>query len=177
MFCTKCGAELQSNAKFCAQCGMAISGNQLKLDIKEELIENKTLIKEESSNKVQSSVNESPKASLLQENGVKQMKSGNNQEALADFKQLINLYPNHPYIYETFLNIGICQLRLKNYDSSKLAIQKAIDINPNYKEAYTYQKIVNNRTSWFNQPENKVWLVPAGIIGAVLLRLIARVLF
>ena len=52
MFCTKCGAELQSNAKFCAQCGMAISGNQLKLDIKEELIENKTLIKEESSNKV-----------------------------------------------------------------------------------------------------------------------------
>ena len=167
MFCTNCGAELQANAKFCAQCGMVINGKQLELDITEDLIENKTLLKE----------NSLKKALLLQENGVKQMKLGENQKALADFKQLINLYPNHPYIYETFLNIGICQLRLKNYDSSKLAIQKAIDINPNFKEAYVYQKIVNNRTSWFNQPENKVWLVPVGIFGAVLLRLIARVLF
>ena len=62
------------------------------------------------------------------------LRDGKLDEGEAAFKALLEKYPAIP---EAYYNLGIIQTRRKNYTAAQAEYQKAVDLKPNYTDAWT----------------------------------------
>jgi tetratricopeptide (TPR) repeat protein len=76
-------------------------------------------------------------AGLYSMRGLSKSSVGDNYGAISDFKKAINLRPNDPEASHFYYdNMATCMMRLKDYEGAYYALQKAIEINPGYANAY-----------------------------------------
>ncbi len=156
--CYECGKEISDKAIACPKCGCPVGDIVNNPDFQEQSLES---------------------ANFYQDRGIQRMESGNNQGALSDFEKVISIVPNHPLIQETYLNLGFVQARLGNSAKALESNNKAIEINPRYKEALKNKELliqgIKREQLW--QGISKVLLVPIGIIIFAFARIALKVLF
>tara|TARA_Y100001968_G_C19202336_1_gene640605 strand:- start:154 stop:660 length:507 start_codon:yes stop_codon:yes gene_type:complete len=161
--CPECDHIVSDKAHKCPQCGMPRPAEYLISYTQEET------------------------ANFHQDRGIKRMEDGDNKGAIDDFNKVIYLIPNHALIHETYLNLGVVQARAGNNSEALIATNKAIEINPNYKEAYKNRDLINKdiKSNKFNnkgiESILKILMVPFGIVllsvGRIVLKEIFRYLF
>ena len=82
------------------------------------------------------------------EEGVAASRAGNHDEAIAKFTSSAALNAN---CFDCFYNIAYSESQKKDYDKAEAAYKKAIEIKPDYAEAYSGLANVYNATRKFDQ--------------------------
>jgi tetratricopeptide (TPR) repeat protein len=75
------------------------------------------------------------------EQGMKYMKSGNWDAAIAKFNDTIKITPNHP---QSHGNLGICYASIGKIQLALESFDRAIELDPNYEPALLNRKIVES---------------------------------
>jgi tetratricopeptide (TPR) repeat protein len=82
------------------------------------------------------------------EEGVAASRAGNHDEAIAKFTASAALNAN---CYDCYYNIAFSESQKKDYDKAEAAYKKAVEIKPDYAEAYSGLANVYNATRKFDQ--------------------------
>jgi tetratricopeptide (TPR) repeat protein len=86
------------------------------------------------------------------EEGVAASKAGNFDEAIAKFTEASLLVPP-PGCFDCYYNIGFNHMQKKEYDKAEEAYLKAVEMKPNYAEAYNGLATVYNAQKKFDKAE------------------------
>ena len=157
--CYECGKRISDKALACPKCGCPVG----EIADEQEFTQEKDL----------------DSVDFYYDRGIQRMESGDNQGALSDFTEVISIAPYHPLIYEAYLNLGAVQARLGDPAKALISTNKALEINPRYKEALNNKELLikgmKREQLW--EGIGKVLIVPIGIILFAVARVGIKVLF
>lgn len=125
--CKKCGAELQENVNFCAECGTTVETSNGRHAI------NVTRLAEMQKKEIAKYPGfpdgkpiTSEKAKLLEKEAWELSKKGEFNQAISRFNEAIAIEPEVAELYD---NIGRAYASMKDFQKAKQYFQKATDIN------------------------------------------------
>lgn len=89
------------------------------------------------------------KADILHEKGLSAFRKNDFQKARQYFREIMNHYPDFPFIFRSIANLGMCYIALGDKREGLRLLKQARDMNPNYRFARQHyeriQKIPSQR--------------------------------